>query len=384
MDGARSQSMALAFGGLIALAAAMGIGRFVYTPILPFMEQALGLSKAEAGIVASANFLGYLLGALGAAAGRLPGGRRLWFLAALGVSAATTAAMGLAGAVPAFLALRFLGGVASAFVLVFGSALVLDRLARAGRPGLSSLHFAGVGSGIAVSAGLVWGLGAAGADWRALWLASGALSLLALLAARALVPSETEPAAAPAGDGATAGRDRRLLALTLAYGLFGFGYVITATFISTLVRGTPEIAALEGLVWLVVGLAAVPSVAFWAWLGRRWGNDRSFAIACLVEGFGVALSVLVSGAVAIVVAAALLGGTFMGITALGLINARALSRGDPRRSIAMMTAAFGLGQMIGPSFAGYAYRFGESFLLPSLVAAGALVAAAALTPRLRT
>ncbi len=383
MDGTRSQSMALAFGGLIALAAAMGIGRFVYTPILPFMEQALGLSKAEAGVVASANFLGYLLGALGAAAGRLPGEQRLWFLAALGVSAVTTAAMGLATAVPVFLVLRFLGGVASAFVLVFGSALVLDRLAQAGQPGLSSVHFAGVGSGIAVSAILVWGLGAAGADWRALWLASGALSLLALLAARSLVPDQAE-SLAPAREAAPAGGgDRRLLALTLAYGLFGFGYVITATFISTMVRSLPEIAALEGLVWLVVGLAAVPSVAFWAWLGRRWGNDRSFAIACLVEGFGVALSVLVTGPVAILVAATLLGGTFMGITALGLINARALARGDPRRAIAMMTAAFGLGQMIGPSFAGYAYRFGQSFLLPSLVAAVALVVSAALVQNLR-
>ena len=384
MDGARSRSLALALGGLIALAAAMGIGRFVYTPILPYMEQALGLSKAEAGVVASANFLGYLLGALGAAAGRLPGGRQPWFLAALGGSAATTAAMGLASAVPVFLVLRFLGGVASAFVLVFGSALVLDRLAQAGRPGLSSLHFAGVGSGIAASAVLVWSLAAAGADWRALWLASGALSLLALLAARTLVPGEAEAGAVPPAEAAApAGGDRRLLILALAYGLFGFGYVITATFISTMVRSLPEIAALEGLVWLVVGLAAVPSVAFWAWIGRRWGNDRSFALACLVEGIGVALSVLVTGPVAIVVAAALLGGTFMGITALGLINARTLSRGDPRRSIAMMTAAFGLGQMIGPSFAGYAYGFGDSFLLPSLVAAGALVISAALAQTLR-
>ena len=383
MDRARSQSLALALGGLIALAAAMGIGRFVYTPILPFMEQALGLSKAEAGVVASANFLGYLLGALGAAAARLPGGRRFWFLAALGVSATTTGAMGLATALPAFLALRFLGGLASAFVLVFGSALVLDRLAQAGQPGLSSLHFAGVGSGITASAVLVWGLAAGGGDWRALWLASGALSLLALLASRVLVPDDAEAAPPASGTAPPVGGDRRLLPLTLAYGLFGFGYVITATFISTLVRGTPEIAALEGLVWLVVGLAAIPSVAFWAWLGRRWGNDRSFALACLVEGIGVALSVLVSGPIAIVVAAALLGGTFMGVTALGLINARALARGDPRRAIAMMTAAFGLGQMIGPSFAGYAYGFGDSFLLPSLAAAAALVVSAALACNLR-
>lgn len=374
---------ATALGGLIALAAAMGIGRFVYTPILPFMEAALGLSKSEAGILASANFLGYLLGALGAAKSALPGGRRIWFLAALAVSALTTAVMGLASELWLFLLLRFFGGVASAFVLVFSSALVLDRLAAAGRPGLSSLHFAGVGAGIAVSAILVSGLSMGGGDWRAQWLASGLFSLLALVVVIRLVPEEREGSAAPPpAAAAEAGGDRRLVALILAYGLFGFGYVITATFISTMVRMSPEIRDLEGVVWLLVGLSAVPSVALWAWIGRRWGNDRSFALACLVEGLGVALSVLSSSAIAVALAAALLGGTFMGITSLGLVNARALARGDPRRNMALMTAAFGLGQMIGPSFAGYAYGFGKSFLLPSLVAAGALLVSAALSHNL--
>ncbi len=77
-------------------------------------------------------------------------------------------------------------------------------------------------------------------------------------------------------------------------------------------------------------------------------------------------------------AAALLGGTFMGITALGFIYARDITQGDPRRSLAFMTAAFGLGQMIGPTFAGVTYRFGDSFLLPSLVATVALLVAAGL------
>ncbi len=374
---------ATALGGLIALAAAIGIGRFVYTPILPFMEAALGLSKWQAGILASANFLGYLLGALGAAKSALPGGRRFWFLAALAVSALTTAVMGLASELWLFLLLRFLGGVTSAFVLVLSSALVLDRLAAAGRPGLSSLHFAGVGAGIAVSALLVTGLSMGGGDWRALWLASGLFSLLALVVVIRLVPEEPERSAAPSpAAAAQAGGDGRLIALILAYGLFGFGYVITATFISTMVRMSPEIRDLEGVVWLLVGLSAAPSVAIWAWIGRRWGNDRSFALACLVEGVGVALSVLSTSAIAVALAAALLGGTFMGITALGLVNARALARGDPRRNIGLMTAAFGLGQMIGPSFAGYAYGFGESFLLPSLVAAGALLVSAALSHNL--
>mgnify|MGYP003852283055 FL=1 len=356
----------------------MGIGRFVYTPILPFMVEGLGLSQAEAGVIASANFLGYLLGALAAAKASLPGGRRRWFLISLAISAATTAAMALAAWVPLFLVLRFASGVASAFVLVFASALVLDRLASAGRPGLSALYFAGVGIGIAGSAVLVAFLAAGGVDWRGLWLASGALALLALLAVLRLVPVEQEPPPAVRVPGKLR-PDPRLVALIVAYGLFGFGYVITATFISTLVRLTPDLQWLEPYVWLTVGLAGIPSVAVWGWVARHQGNARAFALACLTQGVGVALSVLGDGAAAVLLAAALLGGTIMGITALGLVHARSLSRGDPRRSIALMTAAFGLGQMIGPGFAGFAYGIGQSFTLPTLVAAGALLLAFALT-----
>jgi MFS family permease len=170
-------AISTAIGGLLAIAAAIGIGRFVYTPILPPMIEALGLSKAQAGLIASANFLGYLIGALLAAMPTLPGSRRLWLLCALTVSSLTTAAMGLSGAMPTFLVLRFVGGAASALVLIIASTMVLERLVKADRSGLSALHFAGVGSGIAVSAALVAAMLLLGHDWRSLWLASGAVSL---------------------------------------------------------------------------------------------------------------------------------------------------------------------------------------------------------------
>jgi predicted MFS family arabinose efflux permease len=330
------------------------------------------------GLVASANFLGYLLGALVAAWPRLPGRRRAWFLGAVAASGLTTAAMALGDTLAAFMALRFVGGMASAFVLVFASTLVLERLARAGRGGLASVHFAGVGAGVAVSAVLVSVLAAYGADWRALWLAGGAVSLAALGALFGLVPEGPEPAApAPAAAPSVDG-DRRLHRLIAAYGLFGFGYVITATFVSAMVRTLPALQPAEPVVWLVFGLAAVPSVALWVGLGRTLGVARGFALACLVEAAGVAMTVLVVDAAAVVLGAALLGGTFMGLTALGLMLARSLSRGDPRRNIGLMTAAFGLGQMIGPAWAGYAFDITGSLLLPSLTASAALLVAAAL------
>jgi len=377
-----TRPLALALGGFVSLAAAMGIGRFVYTPILPVMTEALGMSQAAAGFIASANFLGYLAGAFAAATSWLRGSRRAWFMGGLAASAVTTGAMGLADSEWAFLALRFAGGVASAFVLVFSSALIIDRLHAAGRSGLAALYFAGVGFGIAASALIVSGLTALGLGWRAHWLASGGVSLCALAVAALLVPDRPEPR--PGGGAQSGSAKPGLTALVFAYGLFGFGYVITATFLVAIVRGSEAVRPLEPLIWLVVGVAAAPSVALWTWVARRIDIARAFALACVMEAVGVAASVLWISTPGVVLAAALLGGTFVGITALGLVGARQLSRGDPRHTLAMMTAAFGLGQTIGPAFAGVASDATGSFLAPSLAAAAALLVGAVLVGTGRT
>ena len=365
-------------GGMCAMAAGMGIGRFVYTPILPIMAEDLALSQGETGLIASANFLGYLIGALLASSRSLPGPRHRWLIAALGANALGMAVMGLSESVWYFLLVRFLGGVASAFILVFASALVLDLLAGARRGGLSWIHFAGVGVGIAISALGVGLTARIEPGWAAQWEVSAALALVGAIAAGLLIPragaGAEAPATAPSGRMAPG-----LVKLIVAYGLFGFGYVITATFLVAIVRSHAEIAPLEPVIWIAVGLVAAPSVALWNWAGGRIGVLRAFALACLVEAVGVVASVLWLSKSGALLGAALLGGTFMGVTALGLVAARALSEGDARRNLGLMTAAFGLGQIVGPAFAGVVHDVTGSFVLPSLAAAAALCVAAFLT-----
>jgi predicted MFS family arabinose efflux permease len=169
-----------------------------------------------------------------------------------------------------------------------------------------------------------------------------------------------------------------LTTFAAAYGLFGFGYVITATFLVAIIRGSPAVRSLETLVWVVVGVAAVPSVALWTAVGDKIGIARAFALACATEAVGVAASVLWLASAGVFLAAILLGGTIMGITALGLIGGQRLSTGDPRRTLAVMTAAFGLGQIIGPAFGGAVYDATGSFVAPSLTAAAALLTGAIL------
>src|SRR5262245_39177511 len=204
--------VATALAGLIAIAA--GLGRFVYPPILPPMIEALGLTKSQAGLIASANFAGYLIGALVAATPGLAGSRRLWLLGALAMSGVTTAAMGLTHNLTAFLVFRALGGAASAFVLIFSSAVVLERLAVAGRSGLSALHFAGVGSGIRLSPAARDELLKLEQSWQSLWLASGGLTIAALVAAAMLLPDSSAPTD-DSGPRAKSGPDRNLQRLAI-------------------------------------------------------------------------------------------------------------------------------------------------------------------------
>src|SRR5216110_3154838 len=114
----------VALAGFAALAVAMGIGRFAFTPMLPMMQADAGLSVAQGGWLASANYLGYLAGALWA--GAMPVRAALAIRVGLVTIAAATLAMSLDSGFGGWMVLRALAGMASAWVLIYTSAWCLE------------------------------------------------------------------------------------------------------------------------------------------------------------------------------------------------------------------------------------------------------------------
>jgi len=257
------------------------------------------------------------------------------------------AAMPLTSSVAIWLRLRFVAGIASAvtFVAAVGSALyhLWGHL-----PGWA---FGGIGGGIALS-GLLSGLG----DWRAVWwVAAG-------LAAVISVPAWNLDGAGKSTVDSCGRVTRPFAALFVSYGLEGVGYIIAGTFlVAALSPGWVGSAA-----WVIVGLAAVPSAALWAWLSARWSHPTLLAGALLLQASGIALPALAPGPVAAVVGAVLFGGTFIGVSTMALAAGRLL--GFPG-AVALLTSGYSVGQILGPVAVTPLLRHGFSHAL----LAGALV-----------
>ena len=369
--------LGVAAAGLAALAVAMGVGRFAFTPILPMMQQDAGLSIAAGGWLASANYVGYLIGALWAGAARVNAASAIRAgLATIGVA---TLAMALDAGFVAWALLRAAAGVASAWVLIHTSAWCLERIAPgispAGKPILPGILFAGVGAGVAAAGLRCVLLMALHAGSSTAWMVLGVVSIAATVALWPLFHDSSKEAGKSGAPHRWSWQQARLV---IAYGAYGFGYIIPATFLPVMARAVVSDPAVFGWAWPVFGMAAVLSTLGVALLSGRYGNRAAWIGSHLVMALGVAAPVFWSGIGGIVLAALCVGGTFVVITMVGLQEARSVAGAQAPRLMAAMTAAFAAGQIAGPLSVSFVISAGGGFSAALLVACAALVAGALL------
>jgi MFS family permease len=362
---------------MAALAIAMGIGRFAFTPVMPMMQEDFGLSVADAGWLASANYGGYLAGALIAIRTRIQPviAIRVGLLAIC----LSTLAMGLGQEFIVWALLRTAAGIASAWVMVFVSSWSLERLALLGRTELGGAIYSGVGVGIVAAGGtclVVMSLDARSAD---AWQVLGCVSIAALAVIWPFVNGrlsiETAKVRKAAGPSIWQSNSRRLV---LCYGAFGFGYIIPATFLPLMAKALVADSRLFGWAWPVFGAAAFVSTLLAARLARYLSHRRVWAGGHFIMALGVAMPLMVPGLAGIMASALLVGGTFMVITMAGMQEARAAAGQDARMLMAAMTSSFACGQILGPVAVSLLVPLTGHFT-PSLVLAFAVLIISAIS-----
>ncbi len=386
---------AIALAGLAALAVAMGIGRFAFTPILPMMLHDGVVDLAGASWLASANYIGYLVGALFCtfqpqlrARLRLATTIDAPALVRAGLVGTVVLTLGMALPLPVLWpTLRFAAGVASALVFVYSSAWCLAQLAARGAPALGGVMFAGPGAGI-VASGLVASALVA-LEWRATaaWFVFGALAL-ALTASvwRVFAPGAAAVAATRAPKVAGAEEIRpanpahgrfEVLSLALAYGVARFGYIVTATILPVIARAAVPGSPWLDLFWPVFGcgviLGALLSSRF-----RIAGDLRLLlAAAYVIQAIGIGIGIGAPTAAGFAIGSFLLGLPFTTITFFAMQEVRRIRPQQVTSTTGLVTAIYGIGQIVGPPMVAGLLRNGvethAAFTLSLTIAAGSLL-----------
>lgn len=360
-----AQRIRVLIAGVCGLTLMLGVARFAYTPLLPIMQAEAGLGVDEGAWLASINYLGYLSGVLIASLiSDMQLKDRLYRIGIL-VAIVTTVGMALTTDWRLWGVLRYFAGLSSAAGLMLGSGLVLNWLMRHHFRSELGIHFAGIGMGIFTSTLLV-DLLVGHVDWQGQWVWLTLFGLLLAIPAWFWLPRPVNAGQTISGK---AMEDRPpgnlfLRIFMAAYFCAGIGYVVSATFIVAIVEQQPGLGGQGNLVFMIVGLSAVPATVLWDRVARITGDLYALMLACLLQVVGVALPLFSDSLVAALLSAVLFGATFVGIVSLVLTMAGRYFPSRPAKMMGRMTLSYGVAQILAPALialmasAGGGYRDG--------------------------
>lgn len=375
---------------MITLAVVLGIGRFAFTPLLPLMLHGSALGQPQidiqhGGWLASFNYAGYFVGAVTCAALQVAPARMV--RAGLVATVLLTLAMGVTSQFWLWAVVRFVAGAVSAWTFVFASQWGLRRLAELGAHGWSGVIYTGPGVGIVGTGLLVSAAGGYGAT--AGWIGFGLIAAVLSIVVWPVFRTTSGGATLATGVATTAARQlsparhrsfthhtpHRADAfwLILLYGVPGFGYIITATFLPVIARHALPGSSWPDLFWPMFGAALILGALLAARLPADWDNRTLLAGCYVLQAAGIALGIVWPTAGGFSLGSILIGLPFTAITLFAMREARRLRDDEAAGLMGYATAAYGVGQIVGPLVAAPIAEHTGSFSPALWLAAGALL-----------
>jgi sugar phosphate permease len=378
--------------GTLVVFGALGLARFGYSMVLPAMQTGLGMGNTAAGVLATANLVGYLLLSLigGALASRF--GPRAVIGTGLVVVAVAMLLTGLARSFPEAIAWRLVTGLGSGACNVPAMGLLAGWFALKRRGLATGIGVSGSSLGLIVTGSSVpWLLAVYGTEgWRVCWFAFAGGALVVGVLAVALLrnhPAELglQPVAAerdgPEVGASTAAptrlawsavyRSPAVWKLGLVYVAFGFSYIIYMTFfVKGLVAEGGYSAPAAGRLFMTMGWCSLLCGLIWGSVSDAIGRKRALAIVYLIQAASFALFAFWPAAPGFTLSAVLFGLTAWSIP--GIMAAACCdllgSRLAPA-ALGFVTLFMGIGQALGPTVAGAMADASHSLLPAMLLAA---------------
>lgn len=378
--------------GFLTVLGAHGFGRFAYSLILRDMKVALNLDYFQMGLIATANFIGYLtLATIGGALASKYGSRKVISLSAL-VMGVTMILTGLSNSFIEVLVWRFITGLGNGGAYLPAMALPSIWFAMKLRGRATGYVSAGIGVGFALAGIIVPPIlisyGEAG--WRFAWFYLGAVLLaIALIDSLflrnkpedvGLKPLGLEEREVQSGGGGSSLRwglvykSKEIWMVGLVYFMYGFSYIIYVTFFSAYLEEvfmwSKEAA---GGLWFIVGLLSILSGIIWGWVSDVLGRKYGMALAYAVLALSYVLYALAIPPYGLYASALIFGIAAWSIPTVAVVAAADYVGPELRSAAAgFVTLFFGIGQAIGPAVGGFAIEatkvFANAFYIASLVA----------------
>ncbi|UNP85384.1 YbfB/YjiJ family MFS transporter [Staphylococcus equorum] len=344
--------------GMICLFIVMAIGRFAYTPIMPFMQQTGHMDNQSAGLLATINYLGYLIGAI------IP----IWIVVFskvtdlkvyLLINIVSTILMGLFDNFTLWIIFRLIAGITSGTVFVLASNVALEALRAANKGRISGMLYSGVGLGIFTSSIFIF-LFTTENNWKITWILLGVFALVMGsfvffgMRQNSNVENETQTLNEKEDKPKVKLNKKFIWGFSIAYFCEGAGYIITDTFLVAIVKSIPEFADYAALSWMFVGLGAIPSTILWSMMAEKLGYSKATNLAFILQIIAVILPVFSESITSLVISSILFGATFLGLTTLFMSKAQTLmfQSNSKINLVASLTVIYSLGQMIAPALSG--------------------------------
>ena len=136
--------------------------------------------------------------------------------------------------------------------------------------------------------------------------------------------------------------------LALAYGLAGFGYIITATFLPVIARDVLPGSFWLDLFWPILGVGVMVGAFLSTRIPLHLDRRMLLAACYLMQAAGIAASAWSPTVVGLFLGSLLVGFPFTAITFFAMQEARRLVAVAPASFMGLITATYGAGQIAGP------------------------------------